>query len=105
MPPESKTKKICLNINRFYGIPDKVKLCNNDNVLYYQYKLNQKSEFDFAIEQWTDNEPKMIGFINRFVHLNRMKNVKHKLYKLRWDEAHKPPEPTDYAVTRTDVYN
>ncbi len=41
-------------VNKLYGIPKGLKFANNDNTLYYEKKLGNQSEFDFATKNWSN---------------------------------------------------
>jgi hypothetical protein len=44
--------------SNFYGIPKIKEMSNNENTLYYEKKLGQKSELDFAVENFDGSESK-----------------------------------------------
>jgi predicted RND superfamily exporter protein len=43
-------------LNKIYGIPSNLKLSNNENTLYYEKQLGNKTELDFATEHFDRSE-------------------------------------------------
>jgi hypothetical protein len=43
-------------LNKIYGIPSNLKFSNNENTLYYEKQLGNKSELDFATEHFDRSE-------------------------------------------------
>ncbi len=59
-------------VNKFMGIPKNVKILNNDNTLYYEKKLANKTEFDYAIDNMTTDLDKQAG-LQHLIHTIRNK--------------------------------
>ena len=65
-------------MNKLFGIPDVKEFSNNDNTLYYEQKLGNKSELDFAVEHFDDaemNPDTILEENDKAYNLNKLKTV------------------------------
>lgn len=98
---EHKDKQNNDYLDKLYGVSPHIKITNNDNTLYYEKKLGQNSEFDYAI----NNMSKEIGTYRSDYDEGLqqvMKELKKKKTSPQPPIAHKAPSVyVKPAVTKT----
>ena len=92
-------------MNKLFGIPDVKEFSNNDNTLYYEQNLGNKSELDFAVEHFDDaemNPDTILEENDKTYNLNRLRTaLNNKKVKTASIKASVAPEVAAAKAAKT----
>ena len=92
-------------MNKLFGIPDVKEFSNNDNTLYYEQNLGNKSELDFAVEHFDDaemNPDTILEENDKAYNLNRLRTaLNNKKVKTASIKASVAPEVAAAKAAKT----
>ena len=92
-------------MNKLFGIPDVKEFSNNDNTIYYEQNLGNKSELDFAVEHFDDaemNPDTILEENDKAYNLNRLRTaLNNKKVKTASIKASVAPEVAAAKAAKT----